>query len=236
MDHLTSTLRQLLEPGTDPTPAFDRILADYARYHVVFAVLGSVVAVGSLVLARWCWRRFRRAPKVAGARWTFERKAHLFVASASLGLAAILGVVVLANVSNAANPRPGLAGSVDMIPDPRPGSEGERVQQAFTDWLTSGATATPEPIQDRIDRRLAWQFPKAMITGALLVAAVFLAALCWRILIRRSRVRHGSWPGRDRALLAVAIGLGPVCLLLLAMFLGNTQASLAPLSMTLLFG
>ena len=52
---------------------------------------------------------------------------------------------------------------------------------------------------------------------------------------RRSRVREG----RRRAGEALLDGRGlavPVCLLLMFMVMGNTQASVAPMSMTLFYG
>ena len=45
----------------------------------------------------------------------------------------------------------------------------------------------------------------------------------------------GSRP-KDVALLAAGVVAGPVCVILMAMVIGNTQASVAPLSMTLFYG
>ena len=102
--------------------------------------------------------------------------------------------------------------------------------------MQSGAASTPSPIEDRIDDRLAWQQPKAIITGVLLVLIAMSSARAWRTLVRVSRVAARPWAARDRVRLAGAIGSVPVCLVLMLMVIGNTQASVAPLTVTMLFG
>lgn len=94
----------------------------------------------------------------------------------------------------------------------------------------------PKLIAASVDERLAWQRPKAVICSALLLAAVMLSARVWRAVIRQSRARREGWMRRDVGLLAAGLTAGPVCLLLMAMVIGNTQASFAPLSLTLVNG
>jgi len=65
---------------------------------------------------------------------------------------------------------------------------------------------------------------------------LLLSARIWRTLIRRSRLRPKVWTPKDVTLLAAGLLCGPVCLLLMLMVIGNTQASFAPLSMTLFYG
>jgi len=91
-------------------------------------------------------------------------------------------------------------------------------------------------IDAAIDHRLAWQGPKAVICWVLLIVVVVLTAWVWCGLVRRSRVRCGGWGRRDAALLGAGMALGPIALVLMTMVVGNSQASLAPLSMTLFFG
>lgn len=231
---LPDTLRRLLQSGTDSNPALESLMDDYTRHHLALAVLGGAFVLGFFLLGLRCWRRFRRPRPPGGRRWTFERKTYLAFTLSSVALGLGLAVVVAANLANALEPRQGFEGSIDMIGTPRPGTKSADLQQAFTTWLESGASQRPALVQSSIDGRLAWQRPKAIICSVLLVGFVALSRRIWRTLIRRSRVRRGT--GTDRALLGIGVGTGMVCLLLMAMVLGNAQASLAPLSMTLIFG
>lgn len=85
-------------------------------------------------------------------------------------------------------------------------------------------------------RPLCHANPKAIIASATLVLLAALSARAWHRLIRGSRVRADGWSAQDRARLTAAIGSVPVCVLLMLMVIGNTQGSVAPLTLTLLFG
>ncbi|HEY7071390.1 MAG TPA: hypothetical protein VH479_14785 [Acidimicrobiales bacterium] len=234
MNEPQDTLRRLLQSGTDSTPALNGLLHDYAKYHAVLVVVGGAFVAGFLVLSAFSWRRFRRAPKPGGRRWTFERRTFLFFATASLVLGGMLALVVAANLSNALAPRHGFAAAVDTIGTPGRGTPMAQLHEAFTTWLRSGGSQRPALVQSRIDDRLAWQRPKAIICAVLLAVLAVLGARIWRRLVRTSRARRPT--GRDRALLAAGVGTGLACLLLVVMVVANTQACLAPLTMTLLFG
>ncbi|HWJ61240.1 MAG TPA: hypothetical protein VNS19_04655 [Acidimicrobiales bacterium] len=236
-DQLRALLHRLLIAGGS-RPALDRLLDDYARYHLVLVVLGSALTVALGALAVRCARRFRRAPRNTDRRWSFERTTYAGFAIASGLLVLVLGLVVLANLSNVLDPRHGFTGAVDAIATARPGTPRAELHDVFAQWLRSDADAIPPVVQEHVDDRLAWQRPKALISAVLLVAAVALAHRLWHGLIERSRRRppRTRWSGADRARFAVALALGPVALVLTAMVLGNAQASIAPLTMTLLFG
>jgi len=111
-----------------------------------------------------------------------------------------------------------------------------RAIQSFATWLQSGQTDTPTLVTARIDDRLAWQRPKAIICSVLLVVVLALCAQIWRTLIRGSRKRQHGWTPKDVSLVAAGLLGGAACLVLMLMVIGNTQASLAPLSMTLFYG
>lgn len=196
---LPTTLQHLLQTNPDSNPAFNALLHDYASYHAVLAVLGALVTSGLVLLAVYAWRRSRT----------------LAVASAVLCLLA--AVIVFANAGNALNPRHGLEGTIPMLRATQPGSEQARVQQATNAWLRSGSADTPRLLQDKIDARLSWQRPKAIITSLLLLACV---GLCIRIRHRR-----------------IMITVAMLCtLVLLVMAVANTQASFAPMYVTVLYG
>jgi len=159
---------------------------------------------------------------------------RLHVSSTALTL--LIALLVAANFGNAVKPVGGFAGAAGSVGTSAAGTRGAELQQEFTRWLRSRGVQRPAAIDATIDDRLAWQRPKAIICWVLLVLAVVLAAWVWRALIRRSRARCGAWAGDDAALFGAGIALGPITLVLMAMVIGNSQASLAPLSMTLFFG
>jgi hypothetical protein len=196
---LPTTLQHLLQTNADANPAFNALLHDYAKYHAVLAVLGGLVTSGLVLLTVRAWRRSRA----------------LAVASALLGL--LTAVIVFANAGNALNPRHGLEGTIPMLRATLPGTEQAHVQQATDAWLRSGSADKPRLLQDKIDARLSWQRPKAIITSALFVA---FAGLCIRIRRRR-----------------IVSTLTMLCtLVLLVMAVANTQASFAPIFLTVLYG
>jgi hypothetical protein len=196
---LPTTLQHLLQANADSNPAFNGLLHDYAEYHAVLAVLGGLVTSGLVLLTVRAWRRSRA----------------LAVASAVLGL--LTALIVFANAGNAVNPRRGLEGTIPMLRTTQPGTEQARVQQATNAWLRSGSAGKPRLLQDKIDARLSWQRPKAIITSVLFVAFV---GLCIRIRRRR-----------------IVSTVAMLCtLVLLVMAVANTQASFAPVFLTVLYG
>ena len=212
------------------------MLDDYAAYHATLVVVGGCFLLALLLFTGFCWKQYRRSlARGAGAR-TFERRTFARLGLSSIAVSALLAVVVAANLSNALDARNGFAGVVTLLGSPPAGSDRAELDLEFASWVQSGAASTPSPIEDRIDDRLAWQQPKAIITGVLLVLIAMSSARAWRTLVRVSRVAARPWAARDRVRLAGAIGSVPVCLVLMLMVIGNTQASVAPLTVTMLFG
>lgn len=232
-DGLRTTLSSLLESGTDTNPALSALLADYTAYHRVLVVVGSVFLLAASAFTVLAWVRVRRT-RGAGRRGSFERRTWLAFALLGTMLVLFLGVVVAANISTVLDPRTGFADALGLLGHPRPGSRAAEVQGAVDAWLRSGSAAVPPAVTDAIDSRLSWQRPKAVISSALLVVLVAGTALVFRRLVRRSRTARPS--AGDRLLLLAGAGSTVVCLLLVLMVLGNTQGSLAPLSLTLFLG
>lgn len=235
-DGLRSTLDELLRSGSDSNPALNELLRDYAAYHVVFIGIGGLFLLAFAGLAMFSWRRFRRTPGSEGRRWSFERATYLCFAAMGVVVTLMMTVIVAANASSVADPRHGFSGGLGMIGTPPDGTPTAELHQAFSTWLQSGETEPPALIDARIDDRLAWQRPKAIICSVLLVVLVLLSAHIWRTLIRRSRARHARRTPKDVGLLGAGLLGGAACLVLMLMVIGNTQASFAPLSMTLFFG
>jgi hypothetical protein len=234
-DTLQDTLNELLRSGSTANPALNRLLDDYTTYHLVLVAIGVLFLIGFAGLSVFSWRAFRRAPKT-GPKWTFEQRTHLSFATFGAVLSALMALVIAANLSSAMDPRPGFAGSLGQIRAAPPGTRTDSMHQAFTTWLRSSSTDTPKLVQRAIDDRLAWQQPKAIICTVLLAAFVWLSVHASRRLITRSRLpgSHGTrlfTTLRSLRWLSVA-----VCLLLTLMVLGNTQASAAPLCLTMFNG
>jgi uncharacterized membrane protein YidH (DUF202 family) len=235
-DDLRSSLHSLLESGTDTNPALAALLHDYTRYHQVLVVVGGIFLVAVTGLSVLLWRRFRRSRSAASPAPRFERRTYFWSALLLTGVSMLLALVVAANISNVLDPRHGFGGAIGLVGSPKAGTSAEELQAAYATWLTSGTDEVPPRVTEAIDDRLAWQRPKAIITSALLAGFVALAAVTWRSLIRRSRGRTGRRPLREWSLLGLGLVSGAACLLLMLMVMGNTQGSIAPLSLTLFYG
>ncbi len=234
--NLQDTLEELLRSGSTSNPALNRLLDDYTTYHATLVAVGGCFLLALLLFTGFCWRQYRRSQVNGAGTRTFEGRTYARLGVLSVVVSALLAVVVAANLSSALDARHGFSGVVTSLGSPPASSSRAELQLEFSTWLQSGDAATPSPIADRINDRLAWQQPKAIITGVLLLLIAVFSGRVWRALLRVSRVSTRPWAGRDRARLAVAIGSVPVCMLLMLMVIGNTQASVAPLTMTMLFG
>ncbi len=205
-------------------PAYERLLQDYVDYHLALVVVGGFFTLALLAFGVSSWVRFRRAPRGV------ERRTHLVFGLASSVVGVLLAVVVAANLSNVLNPRQGLAGAIGTPRDLKPAASPE-LTDSLTSWLRSGSSDVPPVIQNQVDARLAWQEPKAVISVLLLMAFVALSIYLWRGAISRSRAG-------ERVVAPVLAGSASVLasFVLILMVMGNTQASYAPITMTLLFG
>ena len=231
-DTLRGTLRDLLASHAD-NAALERLLADYARFHLVLVVVAGLFLLALLALSAGCWRRYFLTRRSAAPSGTFERRVWGGFGLLSAGVASFLGLVVAANLSNVRDPRHGFAGALGLLGTPSPGSRRAALQASFDTWLAGGTGELPSPVVRAIDDRLAWQAPKAVVCSVLLVLLVAASVLLWRALLARSRTPEAG-PLRAWA----ALGLLPVAAaaVVMLMVMGNTQASLAPLAMTLFYG
>ncbi len=235
-DDLRAVLEQLLRPGAPPSPVLDRLLADYVRFHLVLVVVGGAFAVGALALAVGGARRYRRARRAGVPVTAFPALTHLATVASGVVVGVLLSLVVVANSSTTLDPRPGFAGAVDAIGTAAPGTTLAEHDRAYADWLRSGRREVPEAVARAVDDRLAWQRPKAVVAGVLLLLVLVVGARTWRCALRRWRADPGRWPPAQVARVALGLATVPVALVLVLMVMGNTQASLAPVSMTLFYG
>lgn len=200
-------------------PALEVILADYQRFHAVLVVVATVFLLAVAALLVVCVRSLRTARRSPGGAtrrqvWTYRA----FMAGTIL-VALFLLLVIVANVSTVLDPERGFAG-VDQS------------GRLLNGWLSSGSPVIPVEVQERVDARLAWQRPKAIIVTILLVAVVAAAVWIWRRWISRA---YSSRPVNALLFLAGTLSTG-AALLLMLMVMGNVQAVLAPTAMTLVLG
>ena len=88
-------------PGASPVT--DHLVADFARYHVVVAVLSAVFAALLGVLAVRLWRGHRPGLNGVGAL-SYSTRSATATAAATLTVAAAVLVLCVANISSALEP------------------------------------------------------------------------------------------------------------------------------------
>jgi bacteriorhodopsin len=217
---LRTTLRALLDSHSRANPAFNRLLRDYTDYHWVEVVLGGTMTLALLTLSVFLWRRVRRRPR---------ERIYLWLALPATVVALFMALVLAANISTVANPRPGFAHVIDTLPATSAGSYRAHLHHSFDAWMRSGAQRPPARVQQAVDARLSWQRPKAIICAVLFLGAALLTFGIWRAFDRRTRGHRGM-------LLAAGIVTSLATLVLMTMAIGNTQATIAPIALTLLYG
>jgi uncharacterized membrane protein YidH (DUF202 family) len=198
-------------------PAYDRLLTDDRNFHVVFLVVGGLFTLLLLLFSVFSWVRFNRA-----RRRTFERRSYFSFGAVSLTLGLLMAVVFAANVTSVVDPRQTLSGTT--------------FSPVGETWLRSGSAQISPLLHHAIDERLAWQRPKAVICGVLLVACVTLTVFRWRTLIRRSTTGEPFRKLSRRLMLCAGVLSAMACLLLMLMVIGNTEGAFAPLFLTVLYG
>lgn len=234
-DNLSTTLTNLLQSDTNSNSALNILISDYAKYHAVLVVVGGLFLVGLILLCIFFWKRFKKIPKPESYNWPFEKKTYFGFGLLTTMLSLFMVVVVAANVSSTLNPKQGFTGSISMLGNPKPGTQTYELQRSVNSWLQSSNASIPTVLQNKVDERLAWQRPKAIICTILLPVFLALSAYIWRVLIRKSRACESKWKLKDFALFLSGIAAVGTCLLLMLMVIGNTQGSFAPISLTLFF-
>ena len=235
-DSLQTTLNNLLQSGTRSNPALNSLLSDYTKYHVVLLIVGGLFTLTLVTLSVLFWARYKRAPKSDAGKWTFEKQSLFSFGLLTTVVGLFMALIVVANASSVLNPRQGFSGVVGMLGTSQAGTPKAEMYQSFNTWLQSGSTQVPLLIQTKIDNRLAWQRPKAIICSVLLAIFLIVSIRIWDALIRQSKVREAQRKLQQSALLFSGVVAVAVCLLSTVMVIGNTQGAVAPLSLTLLYG
>jgi hypothetical protein len=235
-DSLQTTLNNLLQSGTRSNPALNSLLSDYTKYHVVLLIVGELFTLILVTLSVLFWTRYKRAPKTDTSKWTFEKKTYFSFGLLTTIVGLFMALIMVANASTVLNPRQGFSGLVDILGTSQAGTPKAELYQSFDTWLQSGSTHIPSLIQSKINDRLVWQRPKAIICSVLLAIFVVVSIRIWGTLIRQSKVRETKRKLKEKALLFSGFVAVAVCLLLMLMVIGNTQGAFAPISLTLFYG
>jgi hypothetical protein len=235
-NNLQRTLNKLIQSGSRSNPAMNTLLNDYTTHHLVLVVVGGFFVLIFLLLGLFFWTQLKRITQTAQHKWTFEKKTYFSLGAVSTVAGLLIALIVAVNATTVLNPLPGFSSLVDSLGTPKPGTSMDKLYQAFNTWLQSGSTHIPSLIQSKIDERLAWQRPKAIVSGVLLVVFAALSTYLWRTLLKKSRVSESKWGLKERALLVSGAATITFSLLLIVIVVANMQGAFAPLTLTLAFG
>jgi hypothetical protein len=231
-DEWKSALVRAVTDGRSSNPAVRTLVDDFVRFHAVMAAMASLLGLALLFASVGRLRSYRRTRRLAVPGDRFERRVQIGFAGFFATFGALCCVIALANASTAWEPETGLVGAIELSSTPATGAVG---RQAL-DWVNSGSPRIPPAIAAAVDTRHSWQRPKAIVCGVLSMLMVLLSTRQWRRMVHNARL-----PRRNRALkrtASMANGIGSVCLttLLIVMAVANTQASIAPLTLSIFGG
>ena len=231
-NELQSTISAMLDGNWRSNPAMKAFIDDYVDYHQVLVVAGSLVTLvfvlGSIAFLRSSWR-FR---DIDGPGRRVGRNVTLGFGILFGISACLFALLVVANASTALRPLPGFSSLVSTS-STRYDSE---VDRKTVEWIQNGSSTIPPVIAEKLEDRIAWQRPKAIICGVLFLLFTALSAAIWKALVKDAwRPRFSK--RRHRAV-ALASGFGTVSasMLLLVMAVANLQGGLAPLTISVLGG
>ncbi|MBV9228498.1 MAG: hypothetical protein JOZ18_04225 [Chloroflexi bacterium] len=235
-DNLQSTLSKLIQSGSRSNPAMNILINDYTEYHVVLVVVGGFLVLIFILLSIFFWTQFKRTPKAAKRKWTFEKKTYFSLGALCTVVGLLIALIVAVNATNVLNPQHGFSLLVDSLGTPKVGTQTDKLYQAFNTWIQSGSTNIPSLIQGKIQERMAFHTTRVIVGGVLLVVFVALSTGIWGTLIKKSRVRESKWGLKERALLVFGAATITFSLLLMVIVVANMQGAFAPITLTLLNG
>ena len=215
-------------PEWASNPAVHTLIADYAAYHLVFLVTGGVVFLALLALSLFCGVKLSGLRATAGAGRGFAKKVHASFLFLSAAAALLLALILVANAANALSPTHGFS----LLARASTTSGDAELDRALSAWVNSGERQPPALISRRVQARVSYQAPKAVICGLLLALSAALSCRIWAGLIRTRSSAPASW--RGAVALSAGITTAAFAFLMLLMVLGNTQGAAAPIAITVL--
>jgi magnesium-transporting ATPase (P-type) len=232
-DKLSLLMDELIRSGWQSNPAMNALVSDYAKYHAVFVVAASVALWALLAMSAFFWARSRKLLRTGVSGERFERRVFRAFAFLCSLVSLVLMLLIAANAPHAFSPASGLHGFSLLAAPP----EDSAVGRSLLEWIESDTVRPPPLIVQKIHDRLSWQAPKAITCGVLLILFVALSVRIWSSLIKWKKRMGTTELNRrlaEKLLLIAGTFTVVLSLLMLIMFIANTQASLAPLAISIL--
>ena len=231
--NLQTTLNTQIQLGSRSNPAFNILLNDYVKYHLVLVIFGGLLLLLFIGLAIFLLARWKKVPKGGKRKWTFEKKTYFLFGLLTSFIGLLVALLVAVNATTVMNPRSGLSSLAGSINTPVAGTPANTLYQSYNTWIKSGSAHIPPLIQSNVRKRLSWQRPKAIICSILFVVSTILTTYIWHTLIRHSRAQ-AKWKLHDRLFMALGVLLVMITLLLMIMAVANTQGAFGPIGLALL--
>jgi hypothetical protein len=231
---LREIFTRIAQSGSTEFPAYTILLEDYWSFHLVFVVGAIVSLCCTVALTGLAWARLIQR-KQNGRRPfpTFERRAHILFGVTGTIATLIMLVFFTANLGTVIAPQYGFLQTFPetsaTIIEERPAG----FNKAIKDWVKSGSPQMPAILQQAVDERLSWQQPKAAICITLFIILAVGTTLLWQHLIQRSRSDIGLAGRKWQIITGFAVLALPIIFLLWLMAIANTQASIAPIMISL---
>jgi hypothetical protein len=227
----SALVRAVTEPRSS-NPAVRTLVDDFVRFHAVMAVMAATLSLVLLFASFRRLRSYRRAGRPADFGDRFERRMQIGFAGFFATFGALCCLIALANASTALEPEAGLVGAIELSSTPSTGAVGREA----LDWVNSGSARVPPAIAAAVDTRHSWQRPKAIVCGALSILMVLLSVRQSRRMVHDARLPRRYGTLKRTASMATGIGSVFVTTLLIVMAMANTQASIAPLTISVFGG
>ena len=229
---LEELILTLLASRSVTNPAVLHLIDDYAKYHWVLVILGTISVVIFFTTLGWLWRKFWVGPDLIGNLRNVRGRAYFFLMTFIGFIATSMSLIVYANLQNALHPKQGFRLAMHGLGIPDLGTKTARMHESFYQWIESGDKTLPTYLTEVVENRLSWQLPKAVISTLLLIAAVYGTYKVWKLVVNSYQSFSRT---KNFALFASGVTLSLISTLLWVMAIANTQGSIAPLTLSLLF-
>lgn len=228
-------LEEIILSASNDNFVVNQLINDYVLYHLVFVIIAILFLVLLVSAGIFFIKTFKGLPTVV-SNGLLERRIYFCLSVGTIIATVCLLLVTTGNVTNLVNPQQGFSGAIKMLGSAETDTQ-KKLQQEFIIWIESESFDTPVFIQEKINQRLEWQKPKAIISSILLFTVVLLNIYIWRKLTLKLG-DTGVIKDKKVKLILLIVGLMTIfaCLVLMLLVIANTQAVFAPLLLTLLFG
>jgi hypothetical protein len=167
-DKLQVLMDELVRSGWQSNPAMTALVNDYAKSHAIFVVATSIALLALVLMSAFCWVRSRKIARTGTPGEVFERRVFRSFAFLGSFLSLAFALLIAVNADHAFRPSSVLDG-FSALSAPRGDSA---VGRALLEWIESNTVQPPLLITQKIDDRVSWQGPKAIICGMLLIRLV----------------------------------------------------------------